>query len=58
MAYSQNPGRGDSPKTGSGLPSPLMQGRLEDAKKLQDQASKVVSSRKSNSKLNNKDLQI
>jgi hypothetical protein len=25
MAYKQNPGRGNSPKTGSGLPSPLRQ---------------------------------
>lgn len=26
MAYKQNPGRGNSPKTGNGLPSPFKQG--------------------------------
>ena len=33
MAFKQNPGRGNSPKTGHGLPSPLRQDNIEPTEK-------------------------
>jgi hypothetical protein len=37
MAYKQTPGRGNSSKTGNGLPSPLRQDNEEDDKKPKEQ---------------------
>lgn len=49
MAYKQNPGRGNSPKTGHGIPSPLKQ---------DSEASKAVGKYKSNKKLGERDMSI
>jgi hypothetical protein len=57
MAYTQNPGRGNSSKTGSGIPTPLLQTgkQVIDAS---DRAKSIVESYKSNKKLTPRDLDI
>lgn len=42
MAYKQNPGRGNSPKTGHGIPTPLMQTTAKKLSNLEDESSKAV----------------
>lgn len=57
MAYKQNPGRGNSPKTGNGIPSPFRQ-TSDEVLSAADKASKIVAGRKSNKGLDMENLNI
>lgn len=42
MAYKQNPGRGNNPKTGHGIPTPLMQMRRDVVTKSSEKINKEL----------------
>ena len=46
MAYKQNAGRGNAPKTGAGIPSPLLQ-MAKEVMSAADKAGKIAAKRKS-----------